>query len=142
MKEPAPRVLVVDDDPSIRRLATIVLASEGFDVETAADGEEALCFVAAAGDAPFAAIVTDLQMPRLDGWGLVSAVRSRGCSTPLILISAIDPGARGRAEADGFVAKPFDPEDLVNEVRRVLDGRESPTRSRRHTHHAGASAAG
>ncbi len=142
MTEPAPRLLVVDDDQSIRRLATIVLASEGFDVETAGDGEEALCAVAAACDAPFAAIITDLQMPRLDGWGLVSAMRSRGYSTPVIVISAIDPDARGAPDIDGFVAKPFDPDELLREVLHVLDPRPQAIGPLRHSSHAGATAAG
>lgn len=119
MKPPEPHVLVVDDDPSIRRLTRVVFASEGFDVATVGDGIEALRAISTC-DSPFDALVTDIQMPNLDGWGLMSALRTNGITIPTVVISATEAGPTGQLKVDSFLAKPFDPYELVREVRRVL----------------------
>lgn len=140
MSERGHHILVVDDDLGIRRLTTLVLESEGFDVETAVDGQDALRAISAA-DTPIDAVVTDLQMPNLDGWGLVSALRSRGFPLPLVVISATDPRSSGQLTVDSFIEKPFDPDDLVRELRRVIADRASHPPAVARTQ-AGATAAG
>jgi CheY-like chemotaxis protein len=79
------RILVVDDDASVRQLVATILADEGFEVEQAVDGVDALAKIAAQA---YDAIVSDLQMPRLDGLSLLREIRRRGIEVPVIIHSA------------------------------------------------------
>ncbi len=125
------RVLVVEDDASIRELVEMILEDSGFDVITASNGEDALRTIERA--APHA-ILLDMRMPVMDGWDFVRAYRSRpGPHAPIVVMTAAKD-ARSRAEevsAEAFVAKPFDPDTLVAAVRRQLDRRPSTGRSPR-----------
>ena len=114
-----PRVLVVDDDPAIRELVASLLADEGWEVRTAADGLAAL----AAADAWCPdLIVSDVAMPRLDGPGLLARLRQRGDQTPFVLVSA---GASvPERPSVWFVAKPFDLDHLLAAVARAAGGEE------------------
>jgi two-component system KDP operon response regulator KdpE len=114
------RVLVVDDDPQIRRAIREALAREGIEVETAADGEEARL---RAGEAEFSLVITDLSMPKLDGLELVRALRSR--STVPILVLTVKSEEREKvrlldAGADDYVVKPFGVAELVARARALL----------------------
>src|SRR5438105_5111134 len=81
------RVLVVDDDAGIRSIVAELLEDEGYTVDTAGDGAQAL---QRAREAPPAALLLDLMMPVLDGWGFVEACRQQGICVrvPLVVISA------------------------------------------------------
>jgi two-component system response regulator MprA len=112
-------VLIVDDDASILRMLRLIFQGDGFVVETATNGLEALDMVAS--KAP-GVIVLDLEMPVMDGRECFRQLRSRGHETPVLILSAYG-AERARAElsAQAYVSKPFEPDYLVQEVRRLLD---------------------
>jgi CheY-like chemotaxis protein len=119
---PPVRVLVVDDDEVIRQLITLNLELEGFEVQEAADGEAAL---RAAVDYDPAVITLDIMMPNLDGWDAAARLRANPetAHIKVVLLSARAQGAdvrRGvRLGVDAYLTKPFDPDDLVDVVRRL-----------------------
>ena len=123
----APRVLLVDDDADLRRLLAAILGRDGFDVEEACDGEEALALFAEAGGADAASIasviVTDIWMPRCCGFTMLARLRERGVTTPVVVLSAhVDGETKARAQslrASALLAKPFDACDLRRTVRRL-----------------------
>ena len=116
------RSLTVDDSVSMRALLKHALASNGFNVVQAEDGQEALDWLAIN---DIDVIITDINMPRLDGFGLIEALR--GCERhrdrPILVLStesSEDKKARARAAgATGWIVKPFDADKLVAAVRRV-----------------------
>ena len=124
MSSEAPRVLVVDDDPVIVRLLEVNFRLGGFTVSSALRGEDALL---QAIDAPPDAIVCDVMMPGVDGL----EVRRRLLEAPglrdvpfVFLTARAQEDTRQLATALGhveFVAKPFDPAELVASVRRLIE---------------------
>jgi len=116
------RILTVDDSASMRALLLHALDSRGFDVVQADDGLSALEWLAA-NDVDV--IITDINMPRLDGFGLIERLRSgeRHCDRPILVLStesSDEKKARARAAgATGWIVKPFDAEKLAAAVRRV-----------------------
>jgi DNA-binding NtrC family response regulator len=115
-------ILVVDDEPSIRRLAKRALLEEGFDVREARDGAEALEIVDAGG---VSVLVSDVVMPRLDGVRLMERLARSHPQLPVVLMSgyaSLELAAMGIAAPCALLSKPFTPERLVEEVRRCLGG--------------------
>ena len=115
-------VLVVDDEPVVRRFASRVLAAEGFGVLEAADGESALRLILG-GTVDPACVVSDVIMPRLNGVQLLQSLSTDRPDLPVILLSgyaAAELERRGIAAPCGVLAKPFPPELLVAEVRRCI----------------------
>jgi len=116
------RILTVDDSASMRALLNHALSSNGFAVEQADDGVAALEWLAVN---EVDAVITDINMPRLDGFGLIEQLRtgSRHRDRPILVLtteSSDEKKARARAAgATGWIVKPFDPEKLVAAVRRV-----------------------
>jgi len=116
-------LLVVEDDPSIRDLIALTLQAEGFQVRTATDGRAAL---AAIDEAPPNAILLDVNMPRMDGFAFLEAVRSHptGSAIPVLMLTARgEAGDVRRALSLGardYVGKPFEPRQLLRRVRRLL----------------------
>jgi CheY-like chemotaxis protein len=116
------RVLVVDDDEVIRRLIAVNLQLEGFEVETAVDGQDCLDRVT---DIAPDVITLDVMMPRLDGWE--TAIRLRRspdtAHIKVVLITARaqeDDKIRGaRVGADAYLTKPFDPNEMIRVVREL-----------------------
>jgi DNA-binding response OmpR family regulator len=119
----APHVLVADDDAWILRMVATVLEKRGYSVEVAVDGEDALG--RALTRAPDL-LVTDVMMPRMDGWVLVKALRSRPelAHLPVIFLTALssdEDRIRGfRLGADDYVPKPFRFEELDLRVAKTL----------------------
>jgi two-component system chemotaxis response regulator CheY len=116
------RILTVDDSASMRALLNHALTSQGFNVAQAEDGEVALEWLAMN---EVDVVITDINMPRLDGFGLIERLRqgSRHRDRPILVLtteSSEEKKARARqAGATGWIVKPFDPEKLVAAVRRV-----------------------
>ncbi len=116
------RVLVVDDDEVIRQLITLNLELEGFEVYEAVDGADALRKVA---EVRPSVVTLDVMMPNLDGWDAAARLRSdpETADVKVVLLSARAQEAdvrRGtRLGVDAYLTKPFDPDDLVEVVRRL-----------------------
>lgn len=119
-----PWVLIVDDEPAIRRTISVVLASEGYACRQAADGQEAL---AALESTPAAAvIVLDLLMPGMDGPAFLAERRQRAAirDIPVIVISASrearTPDALEMLGVAAVFPKPFDIDELLAAIRKVI----------------------
>jgi len=111
-------ILVVDDDPAIRTTIADILGLEGYAVETAANGAEALDAVARQYPS---VIVLDMRMPVMDGWTFARELEARAIRLPIIVITAAQ-NARHWAEeirADAYLPKPFDLNDLLETVERL-----------------------
>ncbi|MDW8215540.1 MAG: SpoIIE family protein phosphatase [Roseiflexaceae bacterium] len=115
---PVRRILVVDDDPDINRLLRARLASRGYEVLTAASGEEALALLA---DLPADIIFLDIALPGISGLQTLAEVRQRGLDTAVIMTTAFGSEQIAiealRQGADDYLRKPFE----SNEFRRVLE---------------------
>ena len=107
-------VLVVDDESDIRLAVAEALASEGFEVLDASDGAEALEKARAFHPD---LVLLDLMMPRMDGWEFRRAQKHDPAVSdiPVVVLSAMGPDS---LEAEGYVGKPFDVDELVSAVRR------------------------
>ena len=126
VEPPATRVMVVDDDPVIRQLIAMNLELEGYEVHSAADGAEAL-EVAQAVQPAVATI--DVMMPVMDGLEAAAALRAdpRTAGVRVCIVTARAQAAdRQRAASspgvDAYLAKPFDPAELLAVVARLVSG--------------------
>jgi two-component system response regulator MprA len=115
------RVLVVDDEPSVRDALDRALRLEGYEVELAADGSEALYRLRTS---PPDAMVLDVLMPGIDGIEVCRRVRADGDATPILVVTArdaVDDRVRGLdAGADDYLVKPFALEELFARLRALL----------------------
>jgi two-component system alkaline phosphatase synthesis response regulator PhoP len=113
-------ILVVDDEPNIVELVKLYLGNEGFRVEQANNGTQALERYRACGPA---LVVLDLMMPQLDGWEVCRQIRREG-DTPIIMLTArsddVDKIVGLELGADDYLTKPFNPRELVARVKAVL----------------------
>jgi two-component system KDP operon response regulator KdpE len=119
------KILIADDDPQILRALRITLGSQGYEIETAADGAEA---IAAAAQSSPDLIMLDLGMPRLDGIEVIEAVR--GWSVVPILVVSGRSGSADKVDAldagaDDYVTKPFAMDELLARIR-ALTRRSTP----------------
>ena len=116
-QQPTPAtVLVVEDEASVRHLCARILEEEGYRVLTAGDGLEALAMLEAAGP-DIHLVISDLRMPRLDGFQLAAHIATRRAAPPVIFISGYNAD---RPTDRPILAKPFHPAELVAAVERVL----------------------
>jgi CheY-like chemotaxis protein len=123
-------ILVVDDNPQNLKLAKVILVSEGYDVKTATDAEDALKILES-----FAPdlILMDLQLPRMDGLQLTRQIKADPARSEMIIIAVTAYAMKGDKEkafaagCDGYMSKPFDADALARMVaehlaRRVCRG--------------------
>ena len=120
-------ILVVDDDPTILATVSETLDLEGYPVVTATNGAEALEQLER--QLP-SLVLLDMRMPVLDGWGFIRAVRARGLTPIVVVMTAAADARRWASEigAQGVLAKPFDLDELIAAVQRL--GPSAPGASR------------
>ena len=115
------RVLVVDDDLTVREVVVTYLRAAGHDVDESADGEGALAMLR---DHPADLVVLDLMLPGIDGLEVCERLRARGDDLPVIMLTALgsetDRVVGLERGADDYVTKPFSPRELVLRVDSVL----------------------
>lgn len=117
------KILTVDDSKSIRQMVAFTLRDAGHDVTEAEDGQAALDI---AQTSQFDLVLSDINMPRLDGIGLIKALRALPSFkfTPILTLtteSGRDLKEKGKAAgATGWIVKPFDPEKLLATIKKVL----------------------
>ena len=121
-----PLVLIAEDDAGVRMTLEFVLADEGFEVLAAEDGEQALNLAL---ERSPDAILLDGMMPKMTGKQVLTALRALKATaeTPVFVLTGMDPAFENVGGADAewpgahFIGKPFDPDELVEGIRRVLD---------------------
>lgn len=116
-------ILLVDDEPSVRRTGGRILERFGYTVLLAEDGEDALRVLAAEGQR-VVLVVTDMVMPRMDARDLIVHLRRDYPSLPVLLSTGYDMGRLGGGELqlfDRFVPKPYTPEEILSAIRQTLD---------------------
>lgn len=117
------RLLIVDDDPSLLRAVAACLRGEGYEVGTARSGEEALIDIA---QRLPDLIVSDIRMPRMDGYALARQLRSnpRTDLIPVIFLTAKDESSERiagiRSGVDAYLTKPFEPDELIAVIGNIL----------------------
>ena len=125
MREPAPSILVVDDELGMREGCRRILAAEGYEVETAAGGLAALELCEKRGD--FAAALVDLKMPRMGGLELIDKLHALDKDVVLLVITAyatIDTAVEAtRRGAYDYIPKPFTPDELLLAIKNGLERR-------------------
>nr|WP_276046709.1 MULTISPECIES: response regulator [unclassified Sphingomonas] len=116
-------IMTVDDSPSMRMLLRVALTDMGYEVTEAEDGQQALDRL---GGALPDLLITDINMPNLDGFGLIERLRANpdNRSLPILVLtteSSDEKKQRARAAgATGWIVKPFHPDKLAAAIRRVL----------------------
>ena len=120
------RILVVDDEPHIRRVLSAILGAHGYDVRTASDGMKGLVKLERE---PADLVILDLMMPGANGLEILSKIRSdpKRSGTPVIILTAkgqdTDREAAMAGGADDFLTKPFSPKKLIARIQEILSGR-------------------
>jgi CheY-like chemotaxis protein len=116
-------ILVVDDDPDLREFLRLMLTSMGFEVTSAANGQEALDDMEGH---DHDLILLDMKMPVMNGWEFCRALKGRDSRPPIVVLTAApDPAGRAaEVQAEGWLGKPFEYADLEAIVRRLAASRE------------------
>ena len=115
------KILVVEDDRDLNRYAAMSLRNNGYDVTAAYDGEEALLKLE---ESKFDLILTDIMMPKMDGFDLAESIRLTDKSTPIIFMTAKDDKSSKMLGytigIDDYVTKPFDMDVLIMKINAIL----------------------
>src|SRR6266566_861059 len=114
------RVLVVDDDPTLRRVIELVLDARGYVVDQAPNGKAALERMT---ELPPDVVVADLRMPLMDGYELLERMRAQPPleAIPVILLTGNLEAARAALGANAVLTKPFEPADLCSAIERLTE---------------------
>ncbi len=133
------RILLVEDETGLVLTLTDLLRSEGFQVESAGDGEDAL-ELASTGN--FNLIILDVMLPRKDGFEVCRALRRRSIHTPIIMLTArgqvADKVTGLKVGADDYLAKPFESSELLARVEALLRRVSAPRENREETYRFGS----
>jgi len=129
------KILVVDDDPDIRDVVTVILESRGYEIVTACDGIE--CLAALRAEKPDLMVI-DLLMPKMDGFAVLKELQdgrwSKFRQTPILILSSVrEEASRRRYEletalefnVDDYVEKPINPDVLLERVERLIAKRKA-----------------
>lgn len=120
-------MLLVEDEPGLRLTLSDRLASEGYQVETAGDGERGLALATAGG---FDLVVLDVMLPKRDGFDVCRTLRQRGVTTPILMLTArgqvVDRVVGLKLGADDYLTKPFESMELLARVEALLRRASTP----------------
>lgn len=120
----APRILIADDEKHIRLALSLLLRQEGYAVEMAADGAEALRMLTGPHRDSYQLLITDLQMPELDGFGLIDQLRQQQIDIPVIVITGYGnrevASKAHRRNCNAYLDKPFLPAEILQRVASIL----------------------
>ena len=115
-------ILVVDDEEALRSVLNSELINEGYDVQTASDGDDAIAEI---DKAPFDLVLLDIKMPRVSGFEVLKHIKEHAGGTKVVMLTgfadlknAIESKKLG---ANDFVSKPYDLVDLLTTIERVLN---------------------
>jgi CheY-like chemotaxis protein len=118
-----PRILLIDDDPNVREVLLHLLASFGYEVQTAAEGASGLARFDEGG---WDLVLVDVVMPAMSGWGVVEAIRLRAPATPIVLITGMNQPAvmqRARDWRLPVIMKPFRSDAIRATVAKALQAK-------------------
>ena len=116
-------IMTVDDSASVRQMVTFTLKGAGYEVVEAVDGKDALSKLQGT---PIHMVITDLNMPNLDGIGLIKGVRANAAYKfiPIVMLTTESQDSKKQegksAGATGWIIKPFKPEQLIAVIKKVL----------------------
>ncbi len=131
---PADRILIVDDEDSIREVVSSMLSSSGFVCTQAQSGREALALLQSGEE--FELMLSDMMMPVMDGEALLAATKERFPDIPVVMVTAMhDISIALNAIRNGaydYLLKPFDREQLLATVRRALENRRLKLENRKY----------
>ena len=120
------RILLVDDEPLLRESLSRDLEQEGYQVTVASDGEEAISKINKSG---FDLVITDLVMPVVGGLEVVRAAKEKDVQTGIVILTAYGHFSSAvdalRLDADDYLAKPYEPEELFFRIKKCLDKRDA-----------------
>ena len=124
---PAPRILLVEDEPSLVLTLTDRLVAEGYRVESATDGDTA---VARALEEPFDLVILDVMLPRKNGFDVCRDLRQRGVQVPILMLTAriqvVDRVVGLKLGADDYLTKPFEAIELLARIEALLRRARTP----------------
>jgi DNA-binding NtrC family response regulator len=114
-------ILVVDDEEALRTVLSSELSSEGYNVETASDGDEAITIL---GGKQFDLVLLDIKMPRVDGFEVLKFIKKNSPQIKVIMLTAFADLKNAieskKLGAEDFISKPYDLVDLLTTIERVL----------------------
>ncbi len=119
------KILIVDDEPLIRDALAFKLTKDGYDVDTAEDGEKAIEMIEAE---EYHIIISDIMMPFISGFVLVKMLKERGSNAPVLMLTSLNSETAVLKAfdlgADDFMTKPFSPNELSVRIKKLLKNRE------------------
>lgn len=119
------KILIVDDEPLIRDALAFKLTKDGYDVDTAEDGEKAIEMIEAE---EYHIIISDIMMPFISGFELVKMLKERGSNAPVLMLTSLNSETAVLKAfdlgADDFMTKPFSPNELSVRIKKLLKNRE------------------
>lgn len=115
------RILIVDDEPLIRDALAFKLTKDGYEVDTAEDGEKAIQKIEAQ---EYHIIISDIMMPFISGFELVKILKERGTDAPVLMLTSLNSETAVLKAfdlgADDFMTKPFSPNELSVRIKKLL----------------------
>lgn len=117
-----PKILIVDDEPLIRDALSYKLKKEGYDVDTAEDGEKAIDKIDAE---DYEIIISDIMMPFISGFELVKILKERGKEAPVLMLTSLNSETAVLKAfdlgADDYMTKPFSPNELSVRIKKLIN---------------------
>lgn len=117
-----PKILIVDDEPLIRDALAYKLKKDGYDIDTAEDGEKAIDMIDAE---DYQIIISDIMMPFVSGFELVKILKERGKEAPVLMLTSLNSETAVLKAfdlgADDYMTKPFSPNELSVRIKKLLN---------------------